>query len=120
MRPAVYAVAPETSVTAAATLVATTGCSGVPVVGPGRRVVGLVTEEDLVRYQLRSAGSGPPAVVGEVMTSEPLLAPRNHDVDAVVGLMLAAGVPVVPIVDGRRLVGMIDMRDLVRLAGGTS
>ncbi len=114
-------VAPETPVNAAATLLASTGSSGVPVVGSDGQVVGLVTEADLVGHQLRSpfgvsaAGSAP--VVGDVMTSEPLLAPSRYDLGALVGLMRAAGAPVVPIVEGRRLVGVVDVRDLVRIVG---
>lgn len=120
MRTPTDVVAPDTPVSAAATLLAATGCSGVPVVGAEGGVVGLVTEADLVRHQLRSPFSqaaGPAAVVGDVMTSEPLLAPSRYDLGTLVGLMHAAGTSVVPIVDGRRLVGMVDMRDLVRIAG---
>jgi CBS domain-containing protein len=99
----------------AATLLAGTGCSGLPVVDPEGRVIGLVTETDLVRHRLTRTGSD--AVVREVMTEQPLLAPADHDLDALVGLMLAAGTPVVPLVHGRRLVGSVDLRDLVGLIG---
>ena len=121
MRAPANVVTPETPVAAAATLLASTGCSGVPVVSPEGYVVGLVTDAALVGHELRSAfGSGAVGgspVVGDVMTSEPLLAPSRYDLGALVGLMNAAGLSVVPIVDGRRLVGMVDMRDLVRLVG---
>lgn len=118
MRPQAYAVEPDTPITAAATLLATTGCSGVPVVDPDGRVLGLVTETDLVRHQLRPSSPVSRAAVRDVMTDEPLLAPRGYDLDALVGLMLAAGSSVAPIVNGHRLVGMVDMRDLVALVGG--
>ena len=118
MRPPAYAVARDTPVAAAATLLSTTGCSGVPVVSRDGRVVGLVTEADLVRHQLRSARAVSRAVVGDLMSVDPLLAPQGYDLDALVGLMLAAGSSVVPIVDGCRLVGMVDLRDLVSLVGG--
>jgi CBS domain-containing protein len=124
MRSPTNVVAPDTAVTAVATLLAATGCSGVPVVSGAGQVVGLVTEADLVRHQLRSAfGSAvasAPSVVGDVMTTEPLLAPSRYDLGALVGLMHAAGTSVVPIVDGRRLVGMVDMRDLVRIVGASN
>jgi CBS domain-containing protein len=34
--------------------------------------------------------------------------------------MHAAGTPVVPIVDGRQLVGTVDVRDLVRIVGSSN
>jgi CBS domain-containing protein len=123
MRTPTNVVAPDTPVTAAATLLASTGCSGVPVVSGEGHVVGLVTEADLVRHQLRSAlgsSTGTGSVVGDVMTAEPLLAPSRYDLGALVGLMHAAGTAVVPIVDGRRLVGTVDMRDLVRIVGASN
>lgn len=124
MRAPADAVTPQTPVAAAATLLASTGCSGVPVVGAEGQVVGLVTGAELVGQELRSAfgsaaGRGGNQVVGDVMTSEPLLAPSRYDLGALVGLMNAAGVSVVPIVDGHRLVGTVDMRDLVHLVAAS-
>jgi CBS domain-containing protein len=121
MRSPTGALAPETPLAAAATLLASTGSSGVPVVSADGHVVGLVAEADLVGHQLRSptdpvAGGAPP-VVGDVMTGEPLLAPSRYDLGALVALMRAAGACVVPIVDGQRLVGTVDMRDLVQIVG---
>lgn len=123
MRSPAHVVAPDTPVSAAATLLAATGCSAVPVVSAEGDVVGLVTETDLVSHQLRAPfgpAAGPSTVVCDVMTTEPLLAPSRYDLGALVGLMRAAGVPVVPIVDGRRLVGMVDLRDLVRVVGANT
>ncbi|MDQ2706817.1 MAG: CBS domain-containing protein [Actinomycetota bacterium] len=111
MRSSAYAVAPDTPVAAAARLLATTGCSGVPVVSRDGRVIGLVTEVDLVR----PGGSALPALVRDVMTAEPLVAPSRYDLAALIGLMLVAGTSVVPVVDGPQLVGMVDLRDLVRI-----
>lgn len=115
MRPPVHAVGPDSPIAAAATLLAGTGCSGLPVVDPEGRVIGLITETDLVRHGLRSAPAGSRGVVSEAMSEEPLLAPADHDLDTLVALMLAAGTPVVPVVHGRWLVGSVDLRDLVGL-----
>lgn len=123
MRAPAKMVAPETPLAAAATLLASTGCSGVPVVDAEGHIVGLVTDADLVGHQLRSAfgpAPGEEPVVGDVMSSEPLLAPSLYDLGALVGLMNAAGVSVVPIVDGSALVGTVDMRDLVRIVGASN
>ncbi len=118
MRSPAPAVSPDTPLTAVATLLAATGCSGVPVVESAGAVVGLVTEAEVVRHQLCAGprGGGPGATAGETMTRHPLLAPARYDLARLTGLMLASGVPVVPIVDTGRLVGAVDLRDLARLA----
>jgi CIC family chloride channel protein len=110
------ALAPDTPIAAAATMLAAGGWPGAPVVADGR-VVGVVTETDLVAHQLRGPVAAD-ATVAAVMTREPLLAPSRYNLGRLVGLMLAADVAVVPIVDGDRLVGTVDMRDLLRLVGG--
>lgn len=130
MRSPAVSVSSGTPITAVATLLAATRCSGVPVVDSSGVVVGLVTETDVVRHRLgprpcRMADQ-PTAVepaervsAGEIMTSHPLLAPGRQNVGALVGLMLAAEVPVVPIVDAGRLIGTVDLRDLLGVIAAT-
>ncbi|MGQ0480277.1 MAG: CBS domain-containing protein [Pseudonocardia sp.] len=122
MRSPAPAVSPDTPLAAVATLLAATGCSAVAVVDPGGAVVGLVTETDVVHYQLCVAprGGGQGITAGETMTRHPLLAPARYDLTRLAGLMLAAGVAVVPIVDAGRLVGAVDLRDLARLAAASN
>ncbi len=121
MRTPTSTVGPTTPVSAAAALLVSGGCAGVPVVSSTDEVIGVVTEADLVRNQLGGRLGRRPAgnrgTVAEVMTSTPLLAPRDHDLAALAGLMLAGGTSTVPVVDGGRLVGVVDLRDMLRAIG---
>ena len=88
---------------------------GSVVVVDGERAVGILTERDLVR--LASAGADPAVdPVSTWMTPDPdCVAP---DLDATVAFTSLAehGYRHIPVVDGERLVGLVSMRDLMRIA----
>jgi citrate synthase len=88
---------------------------GSVVVVNGERAVGILTERDLVR--LASAGADPGVdPVSTWMTPDPdCVAP---DLDATVAFTSLAehGYRHIPVVDGERLVGLVSMRDLMRIA----
>ena len=75
-------------------------------------IVGILTERDIVRASadgvemkripVRSYVSPGPATVS-----------TDADVEDAAGLMLTLGVRHLPVVDGRRAVGMVSMRDLL-------
>jgi citrate synthase len=79
------------------------------------RAIGILTERDLVRV----AGAGSDASVAKVsewMTADPdTVAPDLSAVDAFVELS-QHGYRHIPVVDGDRLVGIVSMRDLMRIA----
>jgi CBS domain-containing protein len=120
----VTTVRPETSITEAAAKLALSGLGALPVLDDDGRVVGLTTEADLARNQLRvtrqragTAAHHVAATVDEAMSRTPLIAPSNYALAELVSLMLAAGTSVVPIVDDARFVGVVSMRDVLRIVG---
>jgi CBS domain-containing protein len=103
------------------------GFTALPVVDADDRLVGIVSEADLVRgrfprdpralitaQQERREAPTAAATVGEVMTAEVISAPPGTDVVDLVTAMLAEHVRSVPIVDSGRVVGIVTRRDLVR------
>jgi citrate synthase len=87
---------------------------GSVVVVDGDRPVGILTERDLVR--MGAAGASPTDAVATWMTADPdSVAP---DVDAMTAFASLAehGYRHIPVVDGARLVGIVSMRDLMRIA----
>jgi citrate synthase len=111
--PVVTAAASEPVATAAARM-REQGVGSV-VVTDGQRAIGILTERDLVR---RAAAGGAPSTdtVGDWMTADPdCLAP---DVDATSAFARLAdrGYRHIPVVDGDRLVGIVSMRDMMRVA----
>jgi CBS domain-containing protein len=77
-----------------------------------RRMVGIITERDLVRAI--AEGARPARTpVSRYMTETPMVVPSDTEADEAVRLMLEMGVRHLPVVDGDRLVGMVSARDLL-------
>ncbi|MGH3797888.1 MAG: CBS domain-containing protein [Pseudonocardiaceae bacterium] len=118
----VITVRPDTLIRAAAALLVSHGYTAAPVVDNGR-VIGIVTEENLVRGQIRSEGwlrpgtwnRAVPQRVREVMTGTPLGMLPDSDLTDLVSLMLEARIRSMPILDDGRLVGIVSRRDVLRV-----
>jgi CBS domain-containing protein len=125
----VVTVAPEATVRDTARLLAASGFTAIPVVDDGDRLIGIVTEADLVRdrfprdarYRRHTDDDGervrPGTAVGDVMTSPVTAMGANTDVADLVRAMSDGRVRSMPIVDGSRVVGIVTRRDLVRIVG---
>jgi len=129
----VVAVAPDTSILAAARLMLEHKISGLPVVDAAGHVVGIVSEHDLLRDDGEGADGSPwlrmmiapdgldaekarfhHRKVSEVMTRDPV----TIDVESALGeasrLIEARGIKRLPVVHDGKLVGIIARADLVR------
>jgi CBS domain-containing protein len=125
MTRSVVTTAPAISVKDAAVVLAAHGVTLLPVLDETDRVVGVLTEADVVRRRIpldprRGAWPGsaaqapPPVTVGEVMSTCPLTVSPETDVAELAATMTDRGVRSVPVVEDDRLVGIITRRDLVR------
>jgi CBS domain-containing protein len=122
----VITVTPRTTIKHAAALLATHGFTALPVVDDDERLVGIVTEADLIRDRVprdpralihpgRRPAPGPvTTTVAEVMTTRPVAVDPGADVSTLVTALLDAHQRAMPIVDGARLVGIVTRRDVVR------
>jgi CBS domain-containing protein len=117
----VVTVTPETTVRHAAELLADHGVTALPVVDGSGAVVGMVSEVDVIttrfphdsRYRhLRP--EVPPSTVGAVMTPAAFTVDPETDVGDLAERMWQHRHRCVPVVRGRRLVGIVTRRDLVR------
>jgi CBS domain-containing protein len=126
----VITVAPDTHCKEAAALLVRHRISALPVVDAGGRLVGVVSEADLLPLETapdpRSqatplpARTGPvPRRVDEVMTPEVYTVDENTDLGLVAQRMLEANVKRFPVMRGERLVGIISRHDLVRVIART-
>jgi CBS domain-containing protein len=100
------------------------GINAVPVVDDGDRLVGIVSEADLltleatpgVRHRPGSAArQGPPHTAREVMSHSVYTLTQDTDAAAAARMMLRHNLKSVPVVAGGRVVGMVARRDLLRL-----
>jgi CBS domain-containing protein len=130
---------PETSVNLVAQLMDRGGLSGVPVVDGAGRVVGIVTEVDLI---VRNQRLEPPAffqlldgripletpghyrkrlqhMLGtharDVMTEKVVSVGPDEEVEALAELMVKKSVNPVPVVENGRLLGIVSRADLIRM-----
>ncbi len=121
----VVTVTPDTSLKDAVAALVEHGINAVPVVDDGRRLVGIVSEADLLRLEEpHGAGTGlgsparkgpRPRTVREVMTRAVYTMPEDADADAAARLMLRHGLKSIPVVAGGLVVGIVARRDLLRL-----
>jgi len=121
----VTTVRPGTTVKEAANLLATHGFTALPVVDDDERLVGIVTEADLVQGRIPhdprahilpgyARPTGPvPSTVGEVMSTPVSAMGPGTDVADLTTALLDARQRSMPIVDGSRVVGIVTRRDLV-------
>jgi CBS domain-containing protein len=122
----VITVRADTGIKQAARLLVELGISALPVVDAYEVLVGIVSEADLLSIETRpdprsqatplapTAGSSP-KTVGEVMTRDVLTVPTGSEVSQAARIMLDEGVKRVPVVQGRRVIGILSRRDLVKV-----
>lgn len=115
-----------TSVRQAAALLTRHGITAMPVLDTEDRLVGMVSESDLLRNRLphdprshlrrdlAAPAPDPPGTVAEVMTRPVVSMSDNADAADLAELMLDYDVRSVPIVAGATVVGIVSRRDLLR------
>jgi len=86
---------------------------GAVVVTDGDRLVGIVTERDVLRAVATGAIDGS---VGDAMTHGPDTIGPEESAGQAAALMIHGGFRHLPVVDGSDVVGMLSIRDLVRVS----
>ena len=98
------------------------GIGGLPVVDAERRLIGMLSERELMRHlltdYLQGAGKTPPAtsrrLVRDVMTRHVLCVSPDQPLAEVASIMTNKDVDRVPVVRGGELVGLLTRGDIVR------
>jgi CBS domain-containing protein len=121
----VITVYPWTPVKEAAGLLASCGFTALPVLDDDERLIGIVTEADLIRDQIardprrEPAAEASPVTVSSVMTTPVTALGPGTDVTGVGQALLEAGIRAIPIVDGATVIGIVTRGDLVRAGART-
>lgn len=145
MTPDPLVIAPDAPVTQAAKIMTEEGVGALPVV-EGGRLVGLVTEGDLIMQDVKLEYPTyidllggfimyPPATarfehelkkavaasIEDVMTAEPITVQADASIEDVASLLADRDVSRLPVLDGETLVGIVSKHDIVRaIAQGLS
>lgn len=86
---------------------------GAVVVTEADRLVGIVTERDVLRAVATGGVGGP---VADAMTRSPETIGPEESAGQAAALMIHGGFRHLPVVDGADVVGMMSIRDLVRVS----
>ena len=87
---------------------------GAVLVLDGDRLEGILTERDVLRAVAQ--GIREDAVVGDWMTSDPETIEPDETTEHAATLMMHGGFRHLPVVDGGAVVGILSIRDLMRIA----
>lgn len=104
---------PEATLGEAATLMRQEDCGSIPIVEDGR-LVGIVTDRDIV-VRAVAAGKDPKATrVSEVMSADPVCITPDTDVDEAARIMADRQIRRLPVVDDGKLVGILVIGQIAR------
>ena len=112
--PQVFKVTPDDTLSAVAALLHTRRVGAFIVADKGGKVVGIISERDIVRA---IAVDGPDALAGpvsSVMTRDVIAAAPGDTVDAMLELMTDRRIRHLPVMEGGRLAGIVSIGDLVK------
>lgn len=113
MNPNVFSLKPDSLADEASRAILDKGYSGIPVLDPGDRVVGIVTMSDILRVPTEKRSS---TSISSVMTKNVIVAGSDESLLEAMNKLVTNGVGQLPVVDqgSRRLAGVITMADAMR------
>jgi CBS domain-containing protein len=108
-------IGPEATAPDAVARMVENNIGSLPVVEPDGRLVGVVSERDLMR-ELHDRGEHfSKAAIREVMTLDPVLCDIDDEVEAVMGQMSERRIAKVPVIERGQLVGIVSVGDVIKL-----
>jgi CBS domain-containing protein len=111
----VFTARPEQTVAEVAAELDERRIGAVVVTDPDRRVIGIVSERDVVRVIARAGHQGLDAPIADHMTRDVIFAHPNETVDQLLSRMTDRRIRHLPVCDAReRLAGIVSIGDLVK------
>ncbi len=104
----VYTTTPQATVQEVAQLLTRERISGVPVVNPDGKLIGIVTEADIIAKTTASN-----LHVKDIMSSEVIVVSEDTPVSEIAQLLTTKRIKRVPVVHEGRLVGIVSRADIV-------
>jgi CBS domain-containing protein len=112
MTQSVVSVSPGESVEVAARALARYNIGALPVCTPDKRLLGMVTDRDLVTRCIAAGRSPRDTKISDIMTAQVRYASPDMEVGVAAHLMGAQQIRRLPVVDGGRLCGMVSLGDM--------
>ena len=104
----VCTIRPEASAQEAAQLLSQKRISGLPVVNPDGRIIGIVTEADIISKVNREG-----LLVADIMSHEVIAVEEETSVSEIASLLANRRIKRVPVVEKGKLVGIVSRADIV-------
>lgn len=115
MKTSVVTVPPSTPVMEAARIMREENIGSLVVVGIDKRLLGIITDRDIVVSVVANGKSPLDVSVGDVMTSELITIQENESVFEILRVLGKNSIRRVPVLRGGRLVGIVSVDDLIVL-----
>jgi len=116
----VVSIGPQASVSDAACVMTRANCGSVLIMEPPDLLLGILTERDLMTRVLARGLDPERTAAREVMTPNPLCVPPETLVSDAVVLMLERGFRHLPLVTGKKILGVFSVRDALPRELGTA
>jgi len=110
----VLTIEPTTNLAAAAKVLAERKIGALVVTGPDRRVIGIVSERDIVQDLAAHGAASLDLPLTEVMTRKVMTCSASDTISSVMERMTAGKFRHLPVVEQGRLVGIISIGDVVK------
>jgi CBS domain-containing protein len=107
--------APNMSLLDIAALLGSRGIGCVVVTGPDEKVIGIVSERDIVREIARAGSKVLTEPVESCMTKAVVTCRESDTIDRLMAEMTAHRFRHMPVVEGGRLIGLVSIGDVVRM-----
>jgi CBS domain-containing protein len=111
---AIVSVSPEASMTEIADIIATRRIGALVVLDTDNRIVGIVSERDVVKAVAAHRERALSMKASELMTPKPTTAGPDTSVDEAMQIMDTGYFRHLPVLQDGRLIGIISVRDLVK------
>jgi CBS domain-containing protein len=111
--PAVWSIAPKSTIFDAIQLMAEKNVGALPVVHDGK-LVGMISERDYSRKVALKGKSSKETLVREIMTQEVVTANLRDTVSECMRVMTDSRIRHLPVMDGEKIVGLVSLGDLVK------
>ena len=108
MTSSVCTIRPEASAQEAAQLLSQKRISGLPVVNPDGKIIGIVTEADIISKVNREG-----LFVADIMSHEVIAVEEETSVSEIASLLAKCRIKRVPVVEKGKLVGIVSRADIV-------
>jgi CBS domain-containing protein len=105
---------PQTAILEAMALLIENQIGYLPVINDKDEILGIISEREIFRAAFDNPAGFTQAVVGDLMTTDPIVGIPDDDLDYIAGVMSSNRLRRLPIVENRRLVGLLSLWDMVR------